>query len=169
MSVASLSDQEFLINGQIILSTPGGPCLRCCGFITEERLAREAEDYGAAGPRPQVVWANGVLASTAVGIAIQLLTPWHRGRQDFVYLEYDGNILSQRDWMTPLESRQCPHDRVEETGDPAFDIRQVVNSRTRRHVVKESQLTESRRGSHAGCQKSGSSLRFSLTATVSRI
>ena len=55
---------------------PGGPCLRCCGLITDKRLEQEAERYGAAGERPQVVWPNGVLASTAVGLLAQLLTPW---------------------------------------------------------------------------------------------
>jgi hypothetical protein len=36
------------------------PCLRCCEFITDEQLEREAERYGAAGGDPQVVWPNGV-------------------------------------------------------------------------------------------------------------
>jgi hypothetical protein len=32
-----------VIGGQIILSSPGGPCMRCLSFLTEEKLAREAE------------------------------------------------------------------------------------------------------------------------------
>jgi hypothetical protein len=47
----------------------------------------EAEKYGAAGSRPQVVWPNGVLASTAVGLAVQLLTPWHPKPPAFTFLE----------------------------------------------------------------------------------
>lgn len=35
------------------------------------RLELEAQTYHAAGARPQVVWPNGVLASTAVGLVIQ--------------------------------------------------------------------------------------------------
>ena len=77
MDVHEIGKGAFLIAGQVILSSPGHPCLRCCGFITDERLKREAEQYGAAGGRPQVVWPNGVLASTAFGLAVQLLTPWH--------------------------------------------------------------------------------------------
>jgi hypothetical protein len=49
-------------------------CLRCMGIICDDVLERER--YGAAGGRPQVVWPNGMLASAAVGIAVQLLTPW---------------------------------------------------------------------------------------------
>jgi molybdopterin/thiamine biosynthesis adenylyltransferase len=129
MDVLDLGNGEFLISGQVILSSPGGPCLRCCNFITEERLAREAEIYGVAGSRPQVVWPNGVLASTAVGVAINLFTPWHKQGSGFVYLEYDGNkgTISESRWMTALGSHACPHYRATETGDPGFDIRSLLN------------------------------------------
>src|SRR6266849_8531402 len=50
--------------GQVIMSSPDGPCMRCMGFLTGEKLAAEAALYGNAGARPQVVWHNGVLAST---------------------------------------------------------------------------------------------------------
>ena len=123
MDVLEHPDSQFLISGQVIVSMPGGPCLRCCNFITDERLEREAEQYGAAGGRPQVVWPNGVLASTAVGIVLELLTPWHRAR--FIYMEYDGNrrTVSPSHWMTALEHRECPHYQPAETGDPDFDVR----------------------------------------------
>ena len=70
-------DEGFSVSGQMVLSSPGGPCLWCLGILTEKRLAEEAGRYGRAGSRPQVVWPNGVLASLGVGIAVQLLTPWH--------------------------------------------------------------------------------------------
>lgn len=126
MDVLPLPDQQFLISGQVILSMPGGPCLRCCHFITDERLAREAERYGAAGGRPQVVWPNGVLASTAVGIVVELLTPWHRPGSRFVYMEYDGNrrTVSASHWARVLEYCECTHYPPAETGDPSFDFRQ---------------------------------------------
>jgi hypothetical protein len=125
MSVRDLGDNNFLVSGQVILSMPGGPCLQCCGFITDERLREEAELYGAAGNRPQVVWSNGVLASTAMGIVAQLLTPWFRDPPAFVYLEYDGNrgTVSKSAWMASLRDRVCPHYPPDETGDPFFDIR----------------------------------------------
>jgi molybdopterin-synthase adenylyltransferase len=52
MDVHDLGKDGFLVAGQVILSTPGAPCLRCCGLITDDRLKREAENYGAAGERP---------------------------------------------------------------------------------------------------------------------
>jgi len=127
MDVLEIADQEFLIGGQVILSSPGGPCFRCCNFITDDRLAREAEQYGAAGGRPQVVWPNGVLASTAVGIAIELLTPWHTNRSGFAYLEYDGNrrTVSVSHWVAALGAHKCPHYPPDETGDPGFDVQRL--------------------------------------------
>jgi hypothetical protein len=125
MDVHELGPGNFLVSGQVILSLPGGPCLRCCGFITDERLAEEARRYGAAGSRPQVVWANGVLASTAMGLVTQLLTTWYPDPPAFVYLDYDGNkgTLTRNPRMELLKGHVCPHHPADETGDPLFDIR----------------------------------------------
>jgi molybdopterin-synthase adenylyltransferase len=126
MDVHAIGGEGFLIAGQVILSMPGRPCLRCCGFITDERLTEEARNYGGAGGRPQVVWPNGVLASTAVGLAVKLLTPWFSGAPAFTYLEYDGNrgtvTVSPR--VARLKGHACPHHPPDETGNPLFDIRQ---------------------------------------------
>jgi hypothetical protein len=84
----------FLIVGQAILSKPGGPCMRCFGFIRDELLRQEAERYGAAGERAQVVWPNGTLASSAIGMAMALLLPWHAEQRPAPYLLYDGNALT---------------------------------------------------------------------------
>jgi hypothetical protein len=125
MDVHNLGNGSFLIGGQIILSMPGCACLRCCGFITDDRLEQEAKLYGAAGSRPQVVWTNGVLASTAVGILTQILTPWFSNPPAFVYLEYDGNkgTVSRSIRMDMLKDAICPHHPPDETGNPLFDIR----------------------------------------------
>lgn len=102
---------RFIISGQVILSMPGCPCMRCMGFLTDELLADEAKRYGAAGGRPQVIWPNGVLASTAVGIFMNLLTPWHGTAQPPLYSEYDGNRMT----ITPsrrlnfLSGSACTH------------------------------------------------------------
>lgn len=126
MDVHEIGAGGYLIAGQIILSMPGHPCLRCCGLITDETLKREAEQYGAAGGRPQVVWPNGVLASTAMGLAMQILTPWHRKVPGFTYLEYDGNkgTVSVSARVGALAAVSCPHHPACEAGDPLFDIRQ---------------------------------------------
>ena len=81
----------YQIRGQIILSMPGYHCMRCFGFIRDDLLSAEAAMYGDAGEFPQVVWSNGVLASTAVGIATSLLLPWQSRDNSCPYLIYDGN------------------------------------------------------------------------------
>lgn len=126
MDVHDLGETRFLVSGQVILSTPGGPCLRCCGFITDQRLKEEVKRYGAAGGRPQIIWSNGVLASTAIGLLTQILTPWYENPPTFVYLEYDGNrgTVSRSAQMTALEECLCPHHPSAETGNPVFDIRE---------------------------------------------
>ncbi|OGA48888.1 MAG: hypothetical protein A3F74_27685 [Betaproteobacteria bacterium RIFCSPLOWO2_12_FULL_62_58] len=109
MIVTSVGD-HYAISGQVVTSLPGQPCMRCIGFLTDKILADEISRYGAAGSRPQVIWPNGVLSSTAVGLFIQLLTPWHRGELP-LYLEYNGNTST----LTPsrlaegARSRPCPH------------------------------------------------------------
>ncbi|MDR3410737.1 MAG: ThiF family adenylyltransferase [Formivibrio sp.] len=126
MDVHELGNEKFLIAGQVILSLPGRPCLRCCGLVTDERLTEEANRYGAAGSRPQVVWSNGVLASTAVGLITQILTPWFNAAPEFVYLDYDGNrgTLLPNVRMALLRDKVCPHHPAEEVGDPLFDVRE---------------------------------------------
>ncbi len=114
----------FAVYGQAILSMPGHQCLRCMGIITERKLAEEAKRYGAAGSRPQVVWSNGVLASTAVGIFVQLVTPWHDNRSPVQYLTYDGNrhIVSPRSGIEYILGRRCTHYDPADLGDPLFRV-----------------------------------------------
>ena len=134
MDVHDVGDKGFLVSGQVILSTPGAPCLRCCGVITDDRLRQEAKRYGAAGGRPQVVWPNGVLASTAIGLLAQILTPWYQDPPAFVYLEYDGNkgTVSRSAHMDALKGWICPHHPPDETGDPMYDIRKHLQRERRR-------------------------------------
>lgn len=115
----------FLVAGQVALSLPGQPCLRCLGLVTDEALDREARNYGAAGGKPQVVWPNGVLASTAVGLAVQLITPWCDGPRSGAYLVYDANlgVVTEADRLKRRGDKPCPHYPPEAVGDPGFDIR----------------------------------------------
>lgn len=124
MDVNSVGDR-FIISGQVVLSTAGGPCLRCYGVVQEARLAEEGRRYGAAGSRPQVVWPNGVLASTAVGLFVQLVCPWHDHPIDRAYFEYDGNqgVVVHSNRLAALDGRKCSHHPEHETGDAGFDIR----------------------------------------------
>ncbi|MDE0146289.1 MAG: ThiF family adenylyltransferase [Nitrospira sp.] len=124
MDVHDLRENGFLISGQVILSTPGNPCLWCCGLITDKQLKQEATQYGLAGGRPQVIWPNGILASTAVGLAIQVITPWFKNPPEFAYVEYDGNkgIVSTSARIKILKNQTCKHHPADEVGDPFFNI-----------------------------------------------
>ncbi len=109
------------IAGQVILSLPNGPCMKCLGFLTEENLRREADQYGAGGGRPQVVWTNGLLASAAVGIFADLVTGWNGLSERGEYLHFDGN--SNLLWRSPrLEHapERCVHFPPEAVGEPVF-------------------------------------------------
>jgi len=106
------------IGGQIILSSPNSPCMKCMGFITTENLAKEGTAYDQAGAQPQVVWPNGVLASTAVGIAVDLVTGWtKRPKTRGYYRKYDG----RNDVLEPPVPQHipetCPHYKDEQLGD----------------------------------------------------
>lgn len=125
MDVFALGEAEFLVAGQVVLTGPGQPCLRCLGIVTDEALHQETNNYGAAGGKPQVVWPNGVLASGAVGLLMQLVTPWHQNPVASAYLEYDGNLhtLVQSERHKRVLGRMCKHYSPIEVGDPFFDVR----------------------------------------------
>jgi molybdopterin/thiamine biosynthesis adenylyltransferase len=115
---------RFHISGQVALSSPGAPCLRCMNIVTEDNLTHEATRYGAAGSRPQAVWPNGVLASTAIGLFVQLVTPWHDNSMITTYLEYNGNnhMLVPSPRLPYVLRKECPHYRPIDVGDPLYAI-----------------------------------------------
>jgi molybdopterin-synthase adenylyltransferase len=120
MDVHSIG-KEYSVSGQVILSMPGGLCMRCLGFLRDELLEKEAENYGQAGDRPQVVWTNGVLASLAVGVFTQLFTPWHSKHSQTIYLEYDGNTqtVAGSPRLEFIKGKKCCHFcAFNDLGDP---------------------------------------------------
>lgn len=113
-------EERPVVAGQVILSSPGGLCMRCMGFLDDDKLAKESALYGNAGQRPQVVWPNGVLASFAVGLAVDLVTNWTRRDRSHAYLVYDGNEATVKESLT-LQKRKtftCLHFKESEVGDP---------------------------------------------------
>lgn len=139
MDVHELAD-GYLISGQVLLLMPGQPCLRCYGIVTDDALETEGRKYGAAGGKPQVVWPNGVLASSAVGLFMQLVTSWHQDPMAAVCLEYDGNrqTMIHSDRAGPLGSRPCPHYGLSDCGDPSFDGRNPpIVDRLRKNLISE--------------------------------
>ena len=88
-----------------------------------ENLAKEAQRYGVAGSRPQVIWPNGVVASTAIGILVDLLTDWTKSLRAPVYLSYDGNrgtiVENSRLKYAPA---LCQHYPLTQVGAPVFRL-----------------------------------------------
>jgi len=120
------SGGRYSITGQVAVSLPDGPCLHCMSVLTPDLLSREAAQYGQAGPRPQVVWPNGILASVAVGLVVALVTPWDQTMKLPRLVEYDGNVPEVRPSSSAsfLADRQCPHfNRPEDIGDPWFQLK----------------------------------------------
>jgi len=109
-----------VIGGQVILSSPGNLCMRCMGFLTDAKSKEEAEKYGKAGSRPQVVWPNGVLASIAVGLAVDLVTGWTKRSPKFAYFVFDGNENTLKESLTlrNLKTETCLHFTDDDLGDP---------------------------------------------------
>jgi hypothetical protein len=122
MDVYELTSGRFEINGQVILSMPGKPCMHCMGFLNETVLAQEAAKYGAAGDKPQIVWSNGLLCSAAVGVVVDLLTDWSGTLRQPVCLAFKGSELS----LTPdnrlpaLRNVNCRHYALAKAGDAVF-------------------------------------------------
>jgi molybdopterin/thiamine biosynthesis adenylyltransferase len=110
----------YTISGQVIVSIPGEPCLRCMQFIRDTDTAKEESKYGHAGGTPQVIWPNGALASTAVGLFMQMVTPWCRNQERSFFLGYDGNAMTfERDQRFGLVAGVvCPHFGQDDLGDP---------------------------------------------------
>jgi hypothetical protein len=120
LDVHQVGDEPPRMAGQVILSMPGHPCMWCMGFLSERAGEREAAAYGKAGVRPQVVWANGVLASTAVGIAVDLLTDWTKSLRSRCYLCYDANTghVYPHKRLEFLSGCKCSHYPAGEVGSP---------------------------------------------------
>ena len=126
MDVTMVADKVYAVAGQMIMTRPGGPCMRCLGFITDGRLNEEENRYGDAGLNPQVVWTNGTLASLAVGAFVKLFTPWFDVNDTYTWLELDGNTQAVAPSEQPKYMPQfvsCPHHGGPDgLGDPFFSL-----------------------------------------------
>lgn len=131
MDITEVAKHTSAIAGQMIVTRPGGPCLRCLGFLTDDRLSEEENRYGDVGINPQVVWTNGTLASLAVGAFVKLVTPWFETSDAFTWLELDGNaqtvsISRQPKYMPTYQV--CPHHGGKDgLGDPFFSLNQPLD------------------------------------------
>lgn len=84
------------ISGNVFTFVPGGPCLWCTEFLTQDKLDRETELRGrpylknADKADALVVSFNGVLASQAVSETLQLLIGFAPGDLQYTYKKFDG-------------------------------------------------------------------------------
>jgi len=109
----------YSIAGQVITSMPGEPCFRCAQFIKQEDLEREGARYGEAGGNPQVVWPNGVLASSAIGVFVLMFSPWCDVNPAVSFLGYDGNNLTVEHDARFRFAGLCSHfEPIGDLGDP---------------------------------------------------
>lgn len=124
MTIRSSSERLVAADGQVIVSLPGHPCMRCW-FLTDAVLAAERRDRPAgydANPDaegdPQVVSMNGVLASEASNVVLDLITGYSGGSRGAKYWQYDGRT-GQLDVDDVLPARpSCPACAEEGHGDP---------------------------------------------------
>jgi len=110
-----------LMSGHVFLSMPGKQCMWCLGVLSVGKLADETQNYGDTGPRPQVVWSNGILASTAVGIAVDLVMGWTRNSPNVVYMLFEGNlgVLRPHPRLVEIDLKNpCVHHQLINAGDP---------------------------------------------------
>jgi len=123
IDVTEVKPEPPIMSGQVMLSMPGQSCLHCLGFLNDKNLAQEAGNYGAAGNKPQVVWANGIVASLAVGIAVDLVTGWTGMGSRIIYLSYEGNknCVAPHVRLKYLDKElNCVHYPSDEVGNPVL-------------------------------------------------
>lgn len=122
MGVKVVEGEPPQVYGQVILSMPDFPCLHCLGFLTESKLNEERSQYGDAGPRAQVIWANGSLASFAVGVVVNLTTDWSKALRGPVYQVFNLNTgdAAIHPRLKYLTEDRCPHFHRDGLGAPKF-------------------------------------------------
>jgi molybdopterin-synthase adenylyltransferase len=113
------SGEEFpaiqAISGNVFTFVPGGPCLWCTQFITEEKLGQETQLRGRPYLRAVdnadalVVSFNGLLASQAVNEVLHLLTGFAAEGDLSFYKKYDGLAGSLTPWTVNRDQhcRKC--------------------------------------------------------------
>jgi hypothetical protein len=121
MKVLRPENEAPEIRGQVILSMPGEICMHCLQFLTAANLAEDVQVYDK-DPQPQVVWPNGILASSAIGYAIGLLTGWSGPAVPSCRMDYRGSqmTMSPSHIAAALTGQTCAHFPANQCGDPRY-------------------------------------------------
>ena len=125
MTLVTRGEQLVRADGQVIVSMPGRPCLRCW-FVTDPVLEQEQRDHPAGYDRspdapgdPQVVSMNGTLASEACNCVLDLITGYSSGaRSGRWFWQYDGRSGELDRVDLPSHRPDCPACAEEGLGDP---------------------------------------------------
>jgi molybdopterin-synthase adenylyltransferase len=126
MAIVSTKEHLAIADGQVIVSLPEHPCLRCW-FLTDPLLAQERRERppgydqnpDAAGD-PQVVSMNGVLASEACNCVLDLITSYSGGRRGAKMWQYEGRSGELVPHDLPSHRADCPACAEQSQGDPTL-------------------------------------------------
>jgi molybdopterin/thiamine biosynthesis adenylyltransferase len=128
MSIRSSGERLARADGQVIVSLPGEPCLRCF-FLTDALLEWERKhrppgyDQNPDAPGdPQVVSMNGVLASEACNCVLDLITGYSGGKRGARQWQYDGRTGELTPTDVPSSRPDCPACAQEGHGDPPASL-----------------------------------------------
>jgi len=131
MAIESSVERLIAADGQVILVLPSTPCLRCW-FVTDAVLEQEREERPPGYDRnpdapgdPQVVSMNGVLASEACNVVLDLITGYSGGKRAGVFWQYEGRKGYLEPSEIPSFRSNCPACAEAGMGDPTtpgFDI-----------------------------------------------
>lgn len=124
MTIRSNGERLASANGQLIVTVPGQPCMRCW-FLTDALLAKERAERPISYDRtpdragdPQVVSMNGVLASEAANSVLDLITGYSDGHRGTKVWRYDGRAGELVQCELPAARTRCPACAEEAHGDP---------------------------------------------------
>jgi molybdopterin-synthase adenylyltransferase len=124
IQIRTHAERLTIAEGQLIVSIPGMPCMRCW-FLTDRVLAREQRERPAGYDKnpdapgdPQVISMNGTLASEACNCVLDLIAGYSRGRRGAAVWQYDGRSGQLERCELPSRRPDCPACAEEGHGDP---------------------------------------------------
>jgi hypothetical protein len=95
-SAGKASEPRVTVGGNVLILVPGGFCMWCIGYLSEEKLAQETGGKGRSyfqtkEGEAQVVSFNGVVASQAVSEVFQLFAGFRGNSIDPAALSLSGD------------------------------------------------------------------------------
>ncbi len=124
ITIVSSTEHLTVADGQLAVSLPGRPCLRCW-LLSDALLARERRERPPGYDRnpdapgdPQVVSMNGTLASEACNCVLDLITGYSAGERGARFWQYDGRSGQLERHELPSRRPRCPACVQEGRGDP---------------------------------------------------